>query len=78
MPNITKRLSQVNGIPWTAAGMVYRGPSGPVMVKDIAGRNPGVTGHCIMPMIDGYHRKMSIFETWNTCQSNDTMRFPQS
>ena len=26
----------------------------------------------------GYHRKMSIFETWNTYQSNDTMRFPQS
>ena len=72
MPNTTKRLSQVNGIPWTAAGMVYSGPSGPVMVKS------RVTGHCIMPMIDGYHRKMSIFETWNTCQSNDTMRFPQS
>ena len=40
MPNTTKRLSPVNGIPWTAAGMVYRGPSGPVVVKDIAGRNP--------------------------------------
>ena len=27
---------------------------------------------------DAFHRKMSKFEPWNTCQSNDTMRLQPS